>query len=189
MRLIKHYKNTESQWGWMVIILHWGLALPIIGLFALGLYMMDLSYYDSFYTLAPKIHEAVGILVLVLMGFRILWRLINKTPTPPKTNSTFINKASHLAHNTLYLLTLMILLSGLLISFAGGQGIQIFDWFVIPGPDDFFENQATLAGEVHYYAAFALMGLVALHTVAALKHHFIDKDSTLKNILGIKEKP
>lgn len=189
MNLIKHYKNTGSQWGWVVIILHWGLALPIIGLFALGLYMMDLGYYDSFYTLAPQIHEAVGILVLALMIFRTLWRLFNKVPKPPKTNTALINTVSHLAHKALYLLLFVILLSGLLISYAGGQGIHIFDWFVIPGPDDFFENQATFAGDIHYYAAFALIGLVVLHTVAALKHHFIDKDSTLKNMLGIEEKP
>ena len=188
MNLIKHYKNTETQWGWTIILLHWLLVLPIVGLFALGLYMMDLGYYDSFYTLAPQIHEAIGLIVLALMVFRVVWRLTNKTPKPPKTNSSFINTASHLAHKSLYSLLFIILFSGLLISYAGGQGINILDWFTLPGPAEFFDNQATYAGEVHYFSAFALIGLVVLHSAAALKHHFIDKDSTLTNILGIKEK-
>ena len=188
MNLVKHYKNTEKQWGWVVIVLHWFLVLPIIGLFALGLYMMDLGYYDSFYTLAPQIHEAIGLLILALMLFRVLWRALNKTPEPPVTNSKLINLASHIAHNILYLLLFTILFSGLLISYAGGQGIKIFDWFVIPGPQELFENQATFAGDIHYFAAFAMIALVVLHTIAALKHHFIDKDTTLTNMLGIKEK-
>ena len=189
MEFIKHYKNTERQWGWVSILLHWLLAFAIIGLFALGLYMTDLSYYNSFYTLGPQIHEAIGILVLVFMVYRLIWRIVNKTPKPPEQNSPFINTASQIAHKTLYLICFVILLSGLLISYAGGQGIQIFDWFRIPGPQDLFENQASYAGEVHYYSAFALIGLVILHTLAALKHHFVDKDHTLKNILGLKEKP
>jgi len=188
MNLIKHYKNTDTQWGWIIIALHWLLVLPIIGLFGLGLYMMDLGYYDSFYTIAPQIHEAVGILVLALMLFRLVWRFLNATPKPPATNSKLINLASHIAHNLIYVLLFSILISGLMISFAGGQGIQIFDWFVLPGPAEFFENQATFAGDIHYLAAYGLIALVILHTVAALKHHYIDKDTTLTNMLGIKEK-
>ncbi|WP_460757689.1 cytochrome b [Marinomonas epiphytica] len=189
MQFIKHFKNTEKQWGWLTITLHWLLAIVVIGLFALGWYMVDLSYYDPMYTLAPQIHEAIGLLVLILMTIRIVWRILSKTPKPPPSNSHFINKASSFAHKTLYILSFAILLSGLLISFAGGQGIDIFDWFNLPGPKDFIENQATYAGDIHYYAAYALMGLVILHTLAALKHHFIDKDTTLKNMLGLKEKP
>lgn len=188
MHFIRQLKNTNRQWGWVSISLHWLLAMAIIGLFLLGWYMVDLSYYDPMYTLAPQIHEAIGIVVLVLMTFRILWRIFNTTPAPSSTNSPFVNKASKLAHKALYLISFLILISGLLISFAGGQGISIFEWFTIPGPDDLFENQATYAGNVHYYAAYGLMGLTLLHSLAALKHHFIDKDTTLKNMIGLKEK-
>lgn len=188
MNLIKHYKNTDTQWGWVIIVLHWLLVLPIIGLFALGLYMMDLGYYDDMYILAPQIHEAIGIVILALMLFRLGWRLFSTTPKPPATNSKLINLASHLAHNAIYLILFVILITGLTISFAGGQGLQIFDWFIIPGPAEFFDNQATFAGDIHELAAFGLIALVILHAVAALKHHYIDKDTTLTNMLGIKEK-
>ena len=188
MNLVKHYKNTDTQWGWVIIVLHWLLVLPIIGLFVLGLYMMDLGYYDDMYILAPQIHEAIGIIILALMLFRLCWRLFSTTPKPPATNSKLINLASHLAHNAIYLVLFAILITGLMISFAGGQGLQIFDWFIIPGPAEFFDNQATFAGDIHELAAFGLIALVILHAVAALKHHYIDKDTTLTNMLGIKEK-
>lgn len=168
--------------------MHWLLAVLIIGLYFLGDYMMDLGYYDDLYTLAPKIHEAVGILVLLLMVFRVFWKRANIQPAPPATNTQFINLASKLAHAAIYLMVFIILMSGLLISFAGDQGIDIFDLFTIPGPAELFENQASLAGEIHELVANALMLLVALHAAAALKHHFIDKDTTLSNMLGIKEK-
>jgi cytochrome b561 len=188
MSFISNLKNSQSNFGWVSIITHWLLAVLIIGLYLLGDYMIDLGYYDQWYTLAPKIHEAVGILVLAFMFFRVIWRRINIEPTPPASNSKLVNSASKIAHSVLYLLTFVILISGLFISFAGGQGLEIFNWFTIPGPAEFFENQASAAGEVHEIAALALMALVILHALAALKHHFIDKDTTLSNMLGIKEK-
>jgi cytochrome b561 len=188
MRYVNHFKNSSLAFGWTTIILHWLLVLPIVGLFALGLYMVDLSYYDSLYTLAPQIHEALGIIVLLLMIFRVTWKWTNVTPAPPSSNSQFINTASHVAHSLMYLFIFGVLISGLLITVAGGQGINIFDWFVIPGPNEFFANQATLAGDVHYFVAIGLIAIVVLHTVAALKHHFIDKDNILNKMLGIKEK-
>ena len=188
MSLITHSKNTDRQFGWVAITMHWLIAVCVIGLYFLGEYMMDLTYYDSFYTIAPKIHEALGISIFLLMVFRLIWTLTNTHPTPPATNSRFINLASKLAHIALYIMTFVILISGLLISFAGGQGLEIFDLFIIPGPNELFENQATQAGEIHHLVASGLMALVVLHTLAALKHHFIDKDTTLSNMLGIKEK-
>lgn len=43
----------------------------------------------------------------------------------------------------------------------------------------------TAAGKVHWYLALTLIGLAGLHALAALKHHFIDRDRTLKKTLGI----
>ncbi len=188
MSFINHYKNTKTQFGWVSIIIHWLVVLPIIGLYFLGDYMMGLTYYDSFYTLAPKIHEAVGILILFIMLFRVFWKMKNVSPQPPASSPKIVNLASKVAHLGMYAFIFVILIAGLLISFAGGQGLEIFDWFTIPGPSEFFENQATLAGDVHRLAALALMGLIALHALAALKHHFVDKDNILNNMLGIKEK-
>ena len=78
----------------------------------------------------------------------------------------------------------LIVLSGYLISTADGRSIEVFNWFEIPAFVTPIENQEDLAGDVHFYLASTLMVLVALHGLAALKHHFLDKDATLKRMLN-----
>jgi len=63
-----------------------------------------------------------------------------------------------------------------------------FNWFSVPALGELFENQADIAGEVHYYLSLSLIALVFIHAIAALKHHFINKDNTLTKMLGVKEK-
>lgn len=85
----------------------------------------------------------------------------------------------------LYLILFAIIISGYLISTADGQPISVFDWFSVPAVFTGRE-QADLAGDVHLYLAWAVVVLSLLHAAGALKHHFIDKDITLKRMLGIK---
>jgi len=86
-------------------------------------------------------------------------------------------------HLALYVLLFAIMLSGYLISTADSRGIDVFEWFEVPGFGSLFENQEDIAGLFHQYAAYSLIGLVILHAAAAIKHHFIDKDNTLKRMI------
>ncbi len=79
-----------------------------------------------------------------------------------------------------------LFISGYLISTADGRAIEVFNWFSIPALGELFSDQADIAGEIHYYLAFSLIGLAVLHALAALKHHYINKDNTLKKMLGVK---
>jgi cytochrome b561 len=90
-----------------------------------------------------------------------------------------------LAHGLLYLLLFALMVSGYLISTADGRGLEVFDWFAIPATLSGLKGQEDLAGEVHLYLAWSLILLAALHALAALKHHFIDRDITLKRMLGM----
>ena len=58
----------------MTIAIHWLSALTVIGLFGLGLWMVALDYYDTWYTRGPALHESVGILLLLLTLVRLVWR-------------------------------------------------------------------------------------------------------------------
>jgi len=88
-------------------------------------------------------------------------------------------------HRALYLFIFLIMVSGYLISTADGRGIKIFDLFSIPGFDAFIENQEDLAGVFHEYTVYTFILMVILHAGAAIKHHIIDKDNTLKRILRL----
>lgn len=78
------------------------------------------------------------------------------------------------------------MISGYLISTEDGRPIAVFGWFSVPALGALFDNQADIAGLVHEYVAYSLITLALLHAVAALKHHFFDKDHTLKRMLGRK---
>jgi len=88
------------------------------------------------------------------------------------------------ADGLLYLLLFVIMFSGYLISTADGRAIEVFGWFDVPATITSIPNQEDVAGLVHKFAAFLLIGLVVLHAAAALKHHFIDRDRTLLRIFG-----
>jgi cytochrome b561 len=171
---VKKYNTTAK-------ILHWISALLVIGLFSLGLWMVDLSYYNDWYKTAPHIHKSVGLCLFALTLLRVVWKLFTKHPDIE--GEKWEIQAAKIAHITLYLLLFSIFISGYMISTADGRAIPVFNWFSVPGFGSFIENQEDIAGVVHYYLAFTLIGLAVLHALAALKHHFINKDNTLKKML------
>ena len=91
---------------------------------------------------------------------------------------------AHATHRLFYLLLFTIMVSGYLISTEDNRAVEVFGWFSIPATITSIPNQADVAGWVHLILASSLIGLALLHAAAALKHHFIDRDRTLKRILG-----
>ncbi|GKW10520.1 MULTISPECIES: cytochrome b [Pectobacterium] len=178
------WRNTSLRYGHISILLHWIAALAIYGMFALGLWMVTLGYYDIWYHRAPEIHKAVGMLLFAIIIFRVVWRFISPPPAPLESYSTLTRVSSTLAHIALYVVLFGILISGYLISTAEGHPISVFGWFSIPATISGLTDQADIAGDVHLYLAWAVVALSALHAFAALKHHFIDGDNTLKRMLG-----
>ena len=76
------------------------------------------------------------------------------------------------------------MLSGYLISTADGRAIEVFGLISVPALGSLVENQEDIAGVFHKYAAYLLVTLAIMHALAAVKHHFIDKDQTLKRMIG-----
>lgn len=176
MNQVVHRYNLISK------INHWTSALVIIGLFAAGLWMVDLSYYSAWYQDAPHWHKSVGLLLAAYTVFRVIWRLLTRTPEVEGT--AFEKSAAKIAHFLMYALLFGIFISGYLISTSDGRGIDIFDWYTVPSLGALFEDQSDIAGLLHYYFACTLIGLTSVHAIAALKHHFINKDNTLRKMTG-----
>ena len=178
------WQNTNASWGWISILFHWLSALVIVGLFILGLWMVDLTYYDDWYRTAPDIHRSLGMLLLFATVLRLLWRRMNSVPAVLLTHKIWEIKSAHIAHSVMYILLFAISVSGYLISTADGRGVQIFNWFEIPASLHGIKNQEDIAGEIHFVLAVSLIALAVIHAAGALKHHFIVRDNTLKRILG-----
>lgn len=162
--------------------IHWTSAIVVVGMFAVGLWMVDLSYYSEWYRTAPHWHKSIGMLLAGLTIFRIVWKKV--TRSPEIEGKPYEILAARLAHSFMYLILIALFVSGYLISTEDGRSIDVFDWFSIPGLGALFENQADLSGEVHFYCAWALIIMAAAHALAAIKHHVITKDNTLRKMIG-----
>ena len=166
----------------VVKMIHWLSAIVIVGMFAAGLWMVDLSYYSEWYRTVPHWHKSVGLLLAGLTLFR--WFIRGVTASPALEGKPFEKIAAKMAHTFMYIVLVVLFVSGYLISTEDGRAIDVFNWFSVPGVGALFEGQADLSGEIHFYAAWTLIVMSTLHALAALKHHFIDKDNTLRKMIG-----
>lgn len=176
--------NTDDGWGMVSIAFHWIFALVLVALFAVGLYMVDLGYTDPLSNVLPEWHRSLGILLGAALILRLAWRFLSPPPAPLPNYERIEHIMAVLMHWILYVLMVAIIVSGYFISTSDGRGVAVFDWFQVPAVTGRINNLEDLAGDVHYWAAWALIVLSAMHALAAFKHHFIDRDRTLRRMLN-----
>lgn len=179
--------STEERFGAVLIVLHWSMAVLVIGMFFLGRFMTGLEYTHPWYNTAPHIHKSFGLIVFALLVIRTVWVLSVKRPALLPMPAWERITAS-VVQKSFYFLLFAAAISGYLIPTAEGRGIELFNWFTVPAVISGIEHQEDMAGEIHYLAVHAIMLFTVLHTMGALKHHFIDGDETLTRMLGIKRK-
>jgi len=176
---------STSRYSATAIWLHWLLAVAIVSAFGVGLYVEGLPFSPQKLKLINW-HKWAGVTILALSALRLLWRLTHRPPALPAKVSLGMPgwqvSAYHATHHLMYALFFIVPLAGWAYSSAKGFPIV---WFgVLPLPDLVGKDEALaqiLKGG-HALAAFALMGLVALHVAAALKHHLIDRDGLLERM-------
>jgi cytochrome b561 len=176
------FRNTPDRYGWVSIVIHWVMAVLLAGLFVLGKYMISLNYYDPQYLRLPDVHRGIGVFVALLLVLRFLWRQMN--PVPRIYGLKLEKRLAPLVHRFFYLLLLAVVLSGYLVSTAGGHALNVFGWFELPALIEGTDNLEDRAGQMHDYLTWALGFFVSVHVGSALKHHFIDNDFTLRRMLG-----
>lgn len=177
--------NTSAGYGLISIVLHWSVALLTIGLFFLGLWMVDLGYYDNWYYQAPWWHKGLGFIVFLLVLFRWLWRPIAGHPEAIQTTPAWQQWLAKAAHQLMNLAIIVLAVTGYLIVTAKGQSLGIFDWFTIPAITQLSVSTSELISRLHLWSAYFIIALASLHALAALKHHFINKDATLRRMLNL----
>ena len=167
----------------MAKLLHWIIALMILGLIWLGWWMVGLTYYDVWYNDSLTIHKSLGMFVLGLALLKLVWLVVSPTPEPLPSLKTWEQAISRVVHWTLISSMFLIPITGYFISTSEGDGISIFGWFEIPALFAISESARDLAIDIHYYASYAILAVAIVHAGAAMKHQIIEKDGTLKRML------
>ena len=166
------------------VLLHWTIAIAIIGLFASGVWMVDLGYYDNWYYKAPWWHKSIGVVTALLIVLRIVWSFLRRPISAIGSIPHWQRWLATAVHHTMTLLAVVLILSGYLVVTAKGDGLSVFDWFSIPAVFTDLSAQVDTFGAIHLWAGYGIIGLALLHALAAIKHHVLDKDDTLRRMFG-----
>ncbi|MCD6034505.1 MAG: Cytochrome [Rickettsiales bacterium] len=156
-------------------LLHWTIALLIIGLVGLGWFMEGLDKTSELRPTFYFLHKSFGFLTLLLVGIRIAVRFTSRIPALPDSISGQERHLAQIAHGLLYVLMIAVPFSGLYMSMAGGHGLSFFG-LAVPNFLATDKSSATVAYTLHGILPYVLIGLVALHALGALKHKFLDKN-------------
>ena len=175
-------RNTRERWGSLSQFLHWLIVALIALQAALGLtgIMLPLGL-EKLAVLAR--HKSIGITILGLATLRLLWRWLNPTPPLPLNLGPHERLLARFTHAALYALLFAMPITGWMMSSARGFPVSWFNLYQLP---DLVPKSQTLYDAMvttHAALAIALAVTVTVHIAAALKHHFVLKDDTLRRML------
>lgn len=166
-----------DRYSWGAIWLHWSIAALVLVNLTLGLFHESLL--DGIKWVIP-IHKAIGITVLALTLARIAWRLMHRPPPLSVEMVAWERTAAKVVHWSFYVLLLALPVSGWMLSSnpARLRPMSWFGLFPIP-PLPISGAAANLGHEAHGVLGYLMAALVAVHIAAALRHHFVLRDSVL----------
>ncbi len=173
---------TQQHFTRTAIVFHWLTALIIAGAFPVGLLMGDMAV-TPFRIKVFVWHKWAGITVLILSSLRLSWRLGHPAPPPPAGMPAWQHRASRVVQWATYILLFIVPLTGWMYSSAAGYSVVYLNWVPLPDLVGKSKELAHQLKELHETLNWVLFSLVMLHAAAALKHHFIDKDSVLLGML------
>ena len=166
------------------IILHWLIALLIIGNFIGAWTSEDLPRDQRMVMMGY--HKATGVVILLLTLVRIGWRLVYRPPAMLETLKGWEAMLARVTHLLFYGLMLAVPLAGLGLhsAFSKGKPVSLFGLADFPAlPVGWDKPTIGLFHELHEVTATAMLVLLGLHLAAALKHQFLDRDGTLARMV------
>jgi cytochrome b561 len=181
-------RDAASKLTITTLTLHWLVGLTIIGLLASGIYMAENKAFALY-----GIHKSIGVIIFVFIIWRVIWRVMNGWFEPAGDYSTVEKILAKVVHILLLLGTIIMPISGFMMSALSGHGVNVFGLELVarnPNPSDpttVLPLNAPIAGLAHIthtVAGYAMIAAILLHIAGAYKHHLIDKDGTMKRILG-----
>jgi len=176
--------NTNDAWGWPSKALHWLGAILILLLLGHGWWMTHLAPRGPERLAHYAGHAGLGYDFLVLLILRLLWRWTHTVPALPVAMPRWERLAAHANHIGLYLLMFITTVLGWALA---GTVRNPFDKdaFGLPVPLIYVSQDRAmhrLLEDWHKYMAYALLALIAVHLLAALRHHFVKHTTVLRRM-------
>lgn len=176
-------KNTDTNYGLITKLIHWTIVLLVFTQFILILisgFLSEDSPLNGF--LIGGLHKPIGMLILMIVLFALIWRYVNIRPIFLLTMRSWEIFAAKIVHFLLYFTLIIMTLSGILMSVAGGRPPNFFGLYQVPMFIPKNETVSNFFFSIHEFAGYFLIGLIIIHVLAALKHHFVDRDIILKRM-------
>lgn len=179
-----------TRYSSLAMILHWLIAVLILGNLVLGLRMggaHGLAQFQMF-----QLHKSLGISVLLLSLVRIAWRLANPPPPLSAALRPWERVLARITHGAFYLAMIALPLTGWLIVSASKFNLPTLLFGTVPWPHIAPVHAASIAerariegvaGSTHEVLAWMMIALIVLHVAGALKHQFVDRDGIVGRML------
>jgi cytochrome b561 len=182
---MEQISNSSQRYGLVAIVLHWLMALLLVALVLLGLYIVSLpdAGFDKHKITLILLHKELGLIAMMLAALRLAWRIGNVLPALVATLPDWQKITARFVHLSFYGLMLALPISGWLMSSAAAIPVSFLGLFDLPdliGHDELLFRSLIV---IHRWLAYALIACLLVHAGAALAHHLVFKDDTLKKML------
>lgn len=174
--------ETPDRYGAVAQILHWVIAALIVTQFVLARMAEPLPLGVHKLALLAR-HKSVGMTVLMLAIVRLLWRLRHRTPALPASMKSWERLAAKGVHVVFYVLLFAMPLTGWMMSSAKNYAVSWFGLFTWPNLIGKSDSAFEFLKDTHDTLSDVLFAVALLHILAALKHHFWDRDDVLRRML------
>jgi len=180
--------NPLTRYTPVAQLLHWVIAALIVTQFALAWTADDLPLGLHKLVLLAR-HKSIGMTVLMLAVIRVVWRFTNRPPDLPPDMTRIERLLARATHIAFYVLLFAMPLTGWMMSSAKNYSVSWFGLFT--WPNLIGQNEASFAflKSTHDYLSDVLLAIAILHILAALKHHFWNRDDVLIRMLPFRKSP
>lgn len=165
-----------------VMILHW-VTLLLMGVVLTAILVREGVEARALRAVLINVHKSAGVLVLATAVLRLFVRVTGRPLPAADDQPPLFRWLAGATHGVLYALMFAVPVLGWALSNAHGHPVGVFGLFTLPSLVQEDEDLGDLLGEAHETAAWALIGMVALHAAAALWHHFVRRDNVLRAML------
>lgn len=179
------WRDNDTAYGWVSIILHWVVAVGVLTIWLIGDWMQGRSAESPGDLL--QLHVSLAASLWLLAVVRIAWRLRSRHPRIGNPGP-WRHLGIKLFHYLLLLALAVMLVSGPLMVWSGGEAVDIFGWLSLPSPTGSVAWLNQAARKVHFLFSDLVIVMVLLHICGAFKHLMFNDDETFIRML-IAQKP